>query len=187
MPPPTNSHGLRGVVDAASSGSGGSVDAADADGTDPDAPGELDDSSLALAAAGLLVPGDGGVLVPGAAVAPDGGVGVGDAGRNVGRGVAVGGGFDVGEGVGRGVGRGVGAAVGDGVGAGVGLGAVTTTVGPARGSTSGVVATNVTGQEPAGRLLLPVYTPAVSVPDARARWTVIPATSARTFVAGSPA
>jgi hypothetical protein len=155
MPPPTNSQGLRGVVDAASSGSGGSVEPAEADVTGPDGSGDPEDSPLAPATAELLDPGDGGVLAPGAAVAPGtavapgAAVGVGDAGRRVGRavGVAVGGGFGVGEGVG----GGVGAAVGDGVGVGVGLGAVTTTVGPERvGSSPEMAATNVTGQEPMG-------------------------------------
>lgn len=152
-------------------------------------------NGVPLAAAGEAV-GDvptalvavGAAVVPGGGAVPELGRGVA---RGVGRRVAAGAEAPgltvaVGIGVGFAVGTGVGGG-GDGVGCGVG-GAVTTTVGPGRsvGSTPWLIASNVTGHEPAGRLALPRNVPSSGVPFSRVSMTVSPATDAQTRVASCP-
>ena len=191
MPPPTNSHGMRGVVDESSAGSGSS-DASGDGGSASVARGVIEGRPLAVADAALLARAVGEVVAIGSPVPLGGTEGGGETGGEVGGEVGTGVGGSVGAIVGRGVrvGRGVGPGVdvGFGVGDAVGVGPTTVRVGPASVGSEPCTASarKVTGQEPAGRVELPAKVPPSAVPDTRASVTVVPATSAQTELAAKP-
>lgn len=186
MPPPTNSHGLPGGVDASSAGSG-SCDASGDGASASDAWGVLEGRSLAVADAALLAAAVDELVAIGSPV-PLGGTEGGETGGEVGTGVGGTVGAIVGRGlrVGRGVGTGV--DVGFGVGEAVGVGPMTVRVGPASVGSVPCTASarKVTDQEPAGRVELPPKVPSSAVPDTRPSVTVVPATSAHTELAAKP-